>query len=124
MITKHEDEALKHEADSDALTERLGALEQLRLKILSSLPIPGLTVEGGEIKKDGVVYDRLNTAAQIEIAVAIAKIRAKDLKIITVDGLECLDSENFAEFEKQILEAGLQCFISRVSNTPFEVTTK
>lgn len=124
MIAQHEDEALKHEADSDGLTARLEALQALRLRILSNLPIPGISVVDGQVMKDGVAYDRLNTAAQIEIAVAIAKIRAKDLGIIAVDGLECLDSEHFAEFEKAITGSGLQCFITRVTNTPMEVTVK
>lgn len=124
MIAQHEDEALKHEADSDGLTARLEALQALRLKILGNLPIPGISVVDGQVMKDGVPYDRLNTAAQIEIAVAIAKIRAKDLGIVCVDGLECLDDENFAAFEKAMTGSGLQCFITRVTNTPMEVTVK
>ena len=124
MIAQHEDEALKHETDSDALTARLEALDKLRLKILSNLPIPGVTVENGQVMKDGVVYDRLNTASQIDIAVAIAKIRAKELGIVCVDGLECLDEENFQAFETAMQGSGLQCFITRVTNTPMEVTTK
>ena len=124
MIAQHEDEALKHEADSDGLTARLEALQALRIRILSNLPIPGISVVDGQVMKDGVPYDRLNTAAQIEIAVAIAKIRAKDLGIVCVDGLECLDDENFKAFEKAMTGSGLQCFITRVTNTPMEVTTK
>lgn len=124
MIAQHEDEALKHEADSDGLTARLEALQALRLKILSNLPIPGISVVDGQVMKNGVPYDRLNTAAQIEIAVAIAKIRAKDLGIVCVDGLECLDDENFAAFEAAMTGSGLQCFITRVTNTPMEVTVK
>jgi len=123
-INRVNDEALKHKLDSDLLTSKLEALNALRLRILSNLPIPGLTVEDGEIKKDGITYDRLNTASQIDIAVAIAKIRAKDLGIVCVDGLECLDEENFQAFEKAMQGTGLQCFITRVTNTPMAVTVK
>ena len=123
-IKRVEDEALKHEVESDGLTARLEALDRLRLRILANLPIPGVTVVDGQVVKDGVVYDRLNTAQQIEIAVAIAKLRAKDLGIVCVDGLECLDEENFMAFEKAMSGSGLQCFITRVTNTPMEVTTK
>lgn len=124
MITQHENEAMKHEADSKALTDRLARLDALRLRILSNLPIHGVTVENGQVMKDGVTYDRLNTAQQIAIAVAIAKIRSKDLGIVCVDGLECLDEENFQAFETAMQGSGLQCFITRVTNTPMEVTTK
>lgn len=126
-IKRVEEEALKHEEDALALTGRLEALQALRLRILSNLPIPGVTVENGQVMKDGVTYDRLNTAAQIDIAISVAKLRAKDLGIITVDGLECLDAENFAAFEKAIQESGLQCFVTRVSDSVasgMEVVTK
>lgn len=109
-------EADKHEADALVLTDKLDKLQELRLRILANLPIPGVTVKDGQVMKDGVVYDRLNTAAQIGIAVAIARLRAKDLGIVCVDGLECLDAENFAEFERAMRESGLQCFITRVTN--------
>ncbi len=126
-IARVTEEAEKHVAESEALTRRLEALEKLRLRILSDLPIKGITVVDGQVMKDGVPYDRLNTASQIEIAVAIAKLRAKDLGIVCVDGLECLDNENFAEFERAIQGSGLQCFITRVTNPEgvgMEVITK
>ena len=126
-IARVEQEAEKHESDSAALTMKLDDLNALRMRILSNLPIPGVTVENGQVMKDGVVYDRLNTAAQIDIAVAIAKIRAKELGIVCVDGLECLDEENFAAFEAAMQASGLQCFITRVTNPDgavMEVTTK
>lgn len=117
-------EADKHEADALVLTDKLEKLQELRLHILANLPIPGVTVVDGQVMKDGVVYDRLNTASQIDIAVAIAKIRAKELGIVCVDGLECLDDENFKAFEAAMQGSGLQCFITRVTNNPMEVTTK
>lgn len=120
-------EAEHHEKEAENLTSRLEALKGLRFRILSSLPIPGLSVKDGQVYKDGVVYDRLNTAEQISIAISIAKLRAKDLGIVTVDGLECLDEENFREFERQMQGSGLQAFITRVTNPAaggMEVITK
>lgn len=117
-------EAEAHESESKSLTNKLEALKGLRFKILANLPIPGLSVQDGQVLRDGIPYDRLNTAQQIEIAVAIAKLRAKELGIVCVDGLECLDEENFQAFEKAMTGSGLQCFITRVTNTPMEVTVK
>ena len=120
-------EAEAHEQESLALTARLEALAELRLKILQNLPIPGVTVQDVQVMQNGVVYDRLNTAEQIKIAVAIAKLRAKELGIVCVDGLECLDAENFAEFERQMSETNLQTSITRVTNPVdggMEVITK
>lgn len=126
-IVRVEAEADAHEQEAATLTARLEALNALRLRILENLPIPGVTVHDGQVMKNGVQYDRLNTAEQISIAIAIAKLRAKDLGIVCVDGLECLDQENFAEFERQMAETTLQTFITRVTNPEcvnMEVITK
>ncbi len=110
----------------DALnqTNALAAIDKYKSDLLSSLPIPGLEVIDGDIFRDGVQFDRLNTAQQVGIAVEIAKLRAGELNIVCVDGLELLDSAAFDEFKAQVLESGLQLFVSRVSDDDLEVKTE
>jgi len=91
--------------------------------LLSGLPIPGLEVREGEIFRDGVPFDRLNTAAQVEIAVEVAKLRAADLGVVCVDRIECLDSTTLEAFKQSALESGLQLFITRVSDEEFAIDT-
>lgn len=110
-------------ADATRLTGALDAIDQYKSDLLASLPIPGLEVKDGEILRDGVVFDRLNTAQQVEIAVEVAKLRAADLGIVCVDGLELLDTNTLAAFRESALASGLQMFITRVSDDASIETT-
>jgi chromosome segregation ATPase len=110
-------------ADSEAKTAALAALEKYKGELLESLPIPGLEVRGGEIFRHDVQFDRLNTAQQVEVAVEIAKLRAGKLGLICVDGIEVLDSGAYEEFKAQALNSGLQMVVARVSDDDFQVTT-
>jgi len=103
-------------AEAEQQTNALAAIEQYKSDLLASLPIPGLEVRDGEIYRNGVVFDRLNTAQQVEVAVEVAKLRAADLGVVCVDGLELLDSATLAAFRESALDSGLQLFITRVTD--------
>lgn len=118
------DDANRLQAEADAQTAAIEGLDAYKSELLANLPIKGLTVEGGEIYRDGVQFDRLSTAQQVEIAVEIAKLRAGTLGVICCDGLELLDSDRYAEFQQQAINSGLQLFITRVSDDAFTITTK
>jgi chromosome segregation ATPase len=115
------DEADALEEDAAGQTKTLDALAAYKSELLDSLPISGLEVRDGEIYREGVVFDRLNKAQQVEIAVEIAKLRAGALGVICVDDLEMLDSGHFEAFRKQALDSGLQLFVTRVSDAPFAI---
>jgi ABC-type branched-subunit amino acid transport system substrate-binding protein len=78
-------------------------------------------VQDGEVFRNGIPFDRLNTAQQIEIAVEVAKLRAGRLGVICVDGMEALDPERYGEFSRQVIASGLQVFVTRATEGPFEV---
>ena len=111
-------------ADAKNQTEAITAIDTYKSELLASMPIPGLSVEDGEVYRDGVQFDRLNTAQQVEIAFQIAKLRAGELAVVCLDGLELLDSEHLAELEAQAESSGLQVFVTRVSDEEFSVNTK
>lgn len=112
------------ENESKEKTDALAALEAYKAELLSSLPIPGLEVRGGEIFRDGIQFDRLNTAQQVQVAVEVAKLRAGKLGLICVDGVELLDGEAYQEFQQQALESGLQMIVARVTDDDFKVSAK
>lgn len=114
-------ETLRQDADSQ--TKALEDIDAYKMRLLSDLPIPGLEVKDGEILRDGLPFDRLNTAQQVDIAVKIAKLRAGKLGVVCVDGLELLDSAKFDAFRESSLESGLQLFVTRVGNNDFEINT-
>ena len=113
--------ALQEEAARQ--TKALTDIEAYKAELLSGLPIPGVEVIDGEIYREGVQFDRLNTAQQVDIAVEIAKLRAADLGIVCVDRIECLDAASLEEFRRRALESGLQLFVTRVSDSEFNIDT-
>lgn len=125
IISQMKDDLEELRAESDKQTTALASLDKYKAELLSSLPVPGLEVVDGEIMRNGVHFDRLNTAQQVEIAVAIAKLRSGDLGVICVDGIELLDSESYDAFKQQAQESGLQLFVSRVAHdgTGFTINT-
>lgn len=115
IIEQMRDELEELRTEADRQTQALAAIEKYKSDLLSSLPIPGLEVVDGEIMRDGVPFDRLNTAQQVDIAVELAKLRAGTLGVIAVDGIELLDNESYEAFRERAQESGLQLFVSRVS---------
>lgn len=102
----------------------LDGIKQYKSDLLASLPIPGVEVRNGEIYRDNIVFDRLNAAQRVGIAVEIAKLRAGELGVICVDGIELLDSATFNEFRTQSQAVPhLQFFVSRVTDGAFNINT-
>lgn len=112
------------ETDAAKMTERLKGLQAYKSELLSNIPVDGLTVEDGEIYRNGVPFNRLNTAQQIDLAVEISKLRASRAGIICVDGIENLDSEQYDIFREKCLESGLQLFVTRVTDDAFAIETE
>lgn len=101
-----------------------GQLEQiakLRERLLDDVPIPDLSVVDGEIRIGDVPFDRLNTAAQWKLAIAIAKIRAGEIPVICADGLEALDDRNFEAFRDMAIDSGLQFIVTDRGEGPLRV---
>src|SRR5690606_21563035 len=123
VVEQMESEVATLEERSRKLTEALGRLDALKLGPLQKLPIPGLEVRDGDIYRDGVPFDRLNRAQQVQIAIDVARLRAGRLGLVCVDGLECLDRETFEAFCEQAAASDLQLIVSRVTEGELEVRT-
>lgn len=111
-------------ADEASQTKALTDIEKYKSDLLSSLPIRGLEVRDGEIFRDDVPFDRLNTAQQVEVAVEVAKLRAGELGVVCVDGLELLDNNTFEAFRDGAIASNLQLFVTRVGDGDFSITTQ
>lgn len=124
FIVQLADEAVRLEAESARLSEALWRLDSLKGKLLAELPIKGLSVQDGDILIDGVPFDRANTARKVTVAIQVARLRAGELGLVAVDGLECLDNATFEAFQREAQASGLQFVISRVSDGPLTVETE
>ncbi len=116
IINQMSAEAQAFKSKSEKLTEALKKLEELKLAKLATLPIKGLEVADGQIFLDGIIFDKLNTAKQIEIAIELAKLRAGKLGLVSVDGIERLDSATFETFKKAAEASGLQFIVTKVTD--------
>lgn len=114
---KTEQELYKFRADS--LTQALENITQLKHNLMKNLPIDGLEIIDGLIYRNGVLFDRLNTAQKVEIAVELAKLRAGELPIMCVDGIELLDEDAYNEFKNKYKD--IQMFITKVSNENLKI---
>jgi DNA repair exonuclease SbcCD ATPase subunit len=106
------------EEESERLTKALDALDAYRRRMAENLPISGLTIEGKEIRVNGIPFEQLNTQARIDIAVQVASLRAKGSKlpVIFVDGAEALDAEHFEALVARLAQENLQAFVARVED--------
>lgn len=111
-------------ADAESQSKALVDIEKYKSELLASLPIRGLEVRDGEIFRDNVAFDRLNTAQQVEVAVEVAKLRAGELGVVCVDRIECLDSATLEAFRESALASNLQLFVTRVGDGDFSITTQ
>lgn len=123
IIASSEKDAARAEAGSKALSHAIDELDALKVSLLEKLPIKGLEIREGQVLVDGVPFERVNRARQIEIAVKVAQLRAGNIGLIVVDDTEHLDSESFAAFEAAAAGAGLQFLAARVSDRDLSVRT-
>lgn len=122
-IATLEDELGTLVTEAERQTQALAAIEAYKSELLASLPIPGLEVRDGEVFRNGIPLDRLNTAQQIEIAVDLAKLRSGKLGIAVVDRIESLDKESRELLRDNARAAGLQLIVTRVSDGEFSIKT-
>jgi hypothetical protein len=119
-------DAIAAEASQDVLQSEADALDGMVIKfrddlpaqVLSEakLPIEGLKIDGDDITVGGIPIDQLSGAEKMELALSIVRALAENapLKLICIDGVEQLDDDSLAAFEKQAKGDGFQYFVSRV----------
>ncbi len=122
FISSQTEEASAADKKAQQLTAILDKLDVLKQSLASALPVPGLELTADGLTLDGVPFQRVNKAKQIQVAVSIAKLQAGELGLIVIDDLEHLDSESFAAFRDAAEASGLQFVAARVADSELEVT--
>ncbi|MBE2188025.1 MAG: hypothetical protein KIT33_07910 [Candidatus Kapabacteria bacterium] len=124
LVEQFHNECLMLKEETDKLSNALTGLEKLKENLLKELPIKDLEIKEGEIYCKDIVFDKLNTAEQVKIAVEVAKIRASELGIICVDGIERLDKDTFNEFKTKAIDSGLQMIVTKVGDSDLNIHTE
>lgn len=109
-------------ADADTLTEGLDRLDAFRQQLAKNLPIPGLEIDGQEIRLGGIPLDQINKAKRMKLCVQVCVLRAQGrLPIVWVDDAEALDTDEFGALVEELKQHPVQVFISRVEDHDLKV---
>lgn len=112
------------QAEADAEAERYKQLtrtiedkraDRMRLLEGADLPLPGLTVEDGELKYNGHSWDCMSGSEQLRVATAIVRKIKPECGFVLLDKLEQMDEETLIGFGSWLEHEGLQAIATRVS---------
>ena len=115
-------EAVKSEAailreNYENLTDEIEKKRAERTKLLdgAELPLPGLTVEEGELRYNGKGWDCMSGSEQLLIDCAIASRLKPECQFVLLDKGEQFDLESLKVVDRWFEEHDLQGLITRVS---------
>ena len=114
---KAEDDAKEYERKYGQLTDELNKVRQEKTDLLNgaNLPLPGLSVEDGELTYNGQKWDGMSGAERLVVATAIVRELNPNCGFVLLDKLEQLDMHTLKEFGMWLEKEGLQAIATRVS---------
>jgi hypothetical protein len=100
-----------------ALTSDIEAVRQARTDLLNGadLPLPGLSVEDGELLYMGHRWDGMSGAEQLIVSASIVRRLNPECGFVLLDKLEQLDLDTLNRFGEWLEKEGLQAIATRVS---------
>lgn len=114
---KAETDANDYRVQYEQLTAEITAIRQQKTDLLTNanLPLPGLSVENGELIYNGQRWDNMSGSEQLRVATAIVRRLKPNCGFILLDKLEQMDLETLREFGQWLEQEGLQAIATRVS---------
>lgn len=114
---KAEDEAKHYQDQYAALTAQIESIRQQKTDLLqgAELPLPGLSVENGELTYHGKSWDCMSGSEQLKVSTAIVRALKPQCGFVLLDKLEQMDLETLREFGAWMEAEGLQGIAARVS---------
>lgn len=114
---KAEIEAKHYKDEYDSLTAEIEDIRTTRRKLLDNaeLPLPGLSVENGELTYKGQKWDCMSGSEQLRVAAAIVRKLNPECGFVLMDKLEQMDIDTLNEFGEWLEAEGLQAIATRVS---------
>lgn len=120
---KAETDANDYRAQYDQLTTKINTVREQKTKLLADadLPLPGLSVENGELLYKGQQWDNMSGAEQLQVSTAIVRKLKPDCGFILLDKLEQMDLETMQAFGQWLEQEGLQAIATRVGGEGAEI---
>lgn len=111
------EQAEEFRGEYDALTEKIEQIRAEKKSLLdgAELPLPGLSVEKGELIFNGQKWDCMSGAEQLIVAASIVRKLNPECGFVLLDKLEQLDTDTLTRFGKWLEQEGLQAIATRVS---------
>jgi DNA repair exonuclease SbcCD ATPase subunit len=114
---KAEEDAQEYNNQYNTLSTELDKVRQNKIDLLkgANLPLPGLSVEDGELTYNGRKWDCMSGSEQLKVSTAIVRKLNPNCGFVLMDKLEQMDLDTLAEFGKWLEAEGLQAIATRVS---------
>lgn len=114
---KAEDDAREHSNEYTAMTKQLDEVRKQKIDLLNSasLPLPGLSVDDGDLVYNGYRWGNMSGADQLKVATAIVRKLNPKCGFVLLDKLEQMDADTLREFGEWLEAEGLQAIATRVS---------
>lgn len=115
--TRAMSEAVAATAEYDALTVKIEEVRTQRMKLLegAKMPLPGLSVQDGELVLNRKKWDCMSGAEQLRAGTAIVRMLNPKCGFVLLDRLEAMDLKTVQEFGAWLEAEGLQAIATRVS---------
>ena len=115
---KAEEDAKQYESQYNNLSKQIQDVRDERTSLLDSadLPLPGLSVEDGELVFEGQKWDNMSGSQQLRVSTAIVRKLKPECGFVLLDKLEQMDIPTLTEFGKWLESEGLQAIATRVSS--------
>ncbi len=114
---KAEEDALAYRNQYNGLTAEISQARKDRIDLLQSaeLPLPGLSVDEGELVYNGQKWDCMSGSDRLKVATAIVRKLNPKCGFVLIDKLEQFDLNTLNEFGQWLQAEGLQAIATRVS---------
>ena len=112
--TKEAEEA-QQEYEDKSLELKKVREEKMHLLDSVQLPLPGLSIEEGEIVFIGQKWDNMSGSDQLKVSTAIVRKLNPNCGFVLLDKLEQMDFDTLKEFGEWLESEGLQAIATRVS---------
>lgn len=112
-----EDDAREYRRQYEALTKDLETTREEKAELLKTapLPLPGLSVEEGELIYKGQKWDNMSGSERLMVSTAIVRKLNPRCGFVLLDKLEQMDLNTLQEFGRWLEGEGLQAIATRVS---------
>lgn len=112
-----EDDAREYRRQYEALTKDLETTREEKAELLKTapLPLPGLSVEEGELVYKGQKWDNMSGSERLMVSTAIVRKLNPRCGFVLLDKLEQMDLNTLQEFGRWLEGEGLQAIATRVS---------